>query len=479
MTAHRNWPVALFVGMVWLLIATGAGCRGTQGEPALVVYPTGDEQRVLKFLENGEGPMPDRQYANSLDHAHDALLARALPKPNSADLRRRAVAGIAEAYQRQTGQELSIVERERMVQFAADSGGFARTLENLASRNQGGFDRAHLIEAGLTEMLAVPGGPIAWLVNPEQSKALKEALQARNEPSVEKGALGLDLANWPSVKVFPDGPACAAGLRDGDVLVAIDGKDASTIRSSADAMKVLAGTAGQTVELKAKRGEGLNVFQVKRVSLASFSVRAKVVRPRILHLSIPTLEGSDVAKRVGQLLAQSPYGADWTILLDLRDNPGGRLDEANAAASFFLDRSVLEILELRDGRQIAFRSLQGVVKAEVIVLVNHNTGSSAEVVAMALRDNGRALILGEPTAGMLFGKDIESLGDGRMIVIRTAPRILSPTGRDYSNGGIPPDILVPDDRGTKDSLLDRAIEYAEQAARNSKTAPSSGSNERQ
>jgi C-terminal processing protease CtpA/Prc len=82
---------------------------------------------------------------------------------------------------------------------------------------------------------------------------------------------------------------------------------------------------------------------------------------------------------------------------------------------------------------------------------------------MALRDNGAATIVGEPTAGMLFGKDMEPLEDGRALIIRIAPRILSPAGKDYTAGGVTPDIPAPDDRKGRDSILDRALRATTEA----------------
>ncbi len=195
--------------------------------------------------------------------------------------------------------------------------------------------------------------------------------------------LGLELKKWPVVGVLSQGPAFAAGLRGGDVVLAFDGQDVAAISSPAEAMTALAGAAGQAVEIKVKRGESVKVFRVVRVSLAVFSVAAQVVGPKTLHVSIGTLEGSGVAKRVGELIPASSRGADWTILLDLRDDGGGRLEEANGVASLFLDGKVLETLAFRDGRRIAFRAGHGNIRARVVVLVNRNTGSSAEVLAMA------------------------------------------------------------------------------------------------
>jgi C-terminal processing protease CtpA/Prc len=80
------------------------------------------------------------------------------------------------------------------------------------------------------------------------------------------------------------------------------------------------------------------------------------------------------------------------------------------------------------------------------------------MLAMALRDNDRGVIVGEATAGALFGKEIIKLKGGETILFRTEPTVLSPSGRDYSTGGIPPDVQVADRRGSgTDEILVRAI----------------------
>jgi carboxyl-terminal processing protease len=243
------------------------------------------------------------------------------------------------------------------------------------------------------------------------------------------------------------------------VILRVDGKDLGNVRSGAEAKNILAGPAGSTMVLTVRRGNQEMEFRVQRASRGTVLVRAETLKPSILRISVPVLEGSGIAGRVERLLADSKE-AHQVLLLDLRDNPGGRLEEAHAIADLFLDQKLLEIFEFRGERRIAFRAAPGAAAVRVLVLVNRNTGSSAEVLAMALRDNGAAVIVGEPTAGMLFGKDMEPLEDGRALMIRIAPRILSPVGKDYTPGGVTPDIAVPDDRKGRDNILDRALRAA-------------------
>lgn len=456
MTSKRH--VTLLV-----LVLTGAGCTRQLKDGALEVYPIGSEQRVLDSLEASTPNVPGPSRLNPIDFAYAAVMAKAYPKPDASALAARTVDALYEEFRRQTGRELPAARCQSLAADAARAGGFENVLRYFQTQSPHPLDRERLVDAGLAGMLSGPQPP-AWLTGKDYAAKLKESILARKEPKLEQGFLGLDPTNWPTVNVAPGGPAREAGLQNGDVIVRVDGADANSIRSAVEAKNMLAGPVGSTVALKIRRDSQEMEFLLRRASLGAMSVRAERLKPGILRISIPALEGSGIASRVERLLADSS-AANQALLLDLRDNPGGRLDEANAIANLFLDGRLLEIFEFREGRRIAFRATAGAIAARVFVLVNRNTGSSAEVLAMALRDNSTAVIIGEPTAGMLFGKDMETLKDGRALVIRMAPLILSPAGKDYTQGGVTPDITVRDNRNGRDDILDRALRNAMEAHR--------------
>jgi carboxyl-terminal processing protease len=454
MTVH----VQRIVVVSFLLVA-GAGYTQQVKDAALEVYAIGSEQRVLDSLEASAPPVSGPSGLTIIDSAYAAVMAKAYPKPDASMLAAKTVAALCEEFRRQTGRELPAARCQSLTAAAAQAGGFENVLRDLQTQSPHGLDRDHLIEAGLAGMLSGPQPP-AWLYGKNEAAQFKEMILARKEPKLEQGFVGLDLANWPTViNVVPEGPAWEGGLRNGDVILRVDGKDLGNVRSGAEAKNILAGPAGSTMVLTVRRGNQEMEFRVQRASRGTVLVRAETLKPSILRISVPVLEGSGIAGRVERLLADSKE-AHQVLLLDLRDNPGGRLEEAHAIADLFLDQKLLEIFEFRGERRIAFRAAPGAAAVRVLVLVNRNTGSSAEVLAMALRDNGAAVIVGEPTAGMLFGKDMEPLEDGRALMIRIAPRILSPVGKDYTPGGVTPDIAVPDDRKGRDNILDRALRAA-------------------
>ncbi len=456
MAVHIQWIMA-----VSFLVAAGAGCTRQLEDAGLEVYPIGSEQRILDSFEASTANVPRPSGLNIIDSAYAAVTAKAYPRPDESVLAAKTVAALCKEFRRQTGKELPAADCQSLTAAAAQPGGFEKVLQYFQTQSPQKLDRERLVEAGLAGMLSGPQPP-AWLLSKDYAAQLIDLFRTRQEPAREPGYLGVDLANWPTANVAPDGSAWEGGLRTGDVIVRVDGVDAGSIRSGVEAKNVLAGPAGSTVTFTVRRGNQEMEFPLHRASRGAMSVRAERLKPGILRISVPMLEGSGIAARVERLLANSPE-ANQALLLDLRDNPGGRLEEANAIADLFLDERLLEILEFRGGRRIAFRAAAGAVRVRVWVLVNRNTGSSAEVLAMALRDNDAAVIVGEPTAGFLFGKDLEPLEDGRALFIRIAPRILSPAGKDYAPGGVTPDIAVPDDRKGRDNILDRALREAMEA----------------
>jgi carboxyl-terminal processing protease len=327
----------------------------------------------------------------------------------------------------------------------------------------GTFDERHFIETGVQGMACEAGKTRVWLLNPAEAQDIKKVVDVRAS-GIEPGYAGLMLKpdRWPSVDVTPFGAAETAGMRNGDALVAINGVDVpARIKTMDEFRRLLAGPAGGEVRLSVRRGEDMLHFDVKRQSASATMVTTRIMEPGIIDIRIPTFEGSGIAEKVKQILLADNIGAKSVVILDVRGNRGGRPEEANGIASLFLDQRILETFQYRDGSRIEFKAKVGDLGGKLIILTNRETGSAAEMLAMALRDNGRGTIIGRPTAGMLFGKDGEQLKNGQFILFQTEPLILSPTGKDYALIGFPPDIDVTDARAAgKDEILQRALQFA-------------------
>jgi C-terminal peptidase prc len=415
---------------------------------------TGNERAVVDEIAGGlSPPRHPHTFANDLDRAVYALQSKASPSLKPSAVACIAVDAVCDESQRLSGQRIERSQRDAWIDSAERTGSFERMLHALEGFAD--MKRSSLVDVGLKAICDGPARGKAWLVSGPAAKQLKAVMSLRKQE--DPGVAGLKLDRWPLVSVVPDMPAAEAGIRDGDAIVAVNGIDAASAGTTNDAMKLLAGPAGQEVTVAVERGGRRTEFRLRRIPRAAACVTARPIG-RDLLIHIPTLEGEGIADRVAGLVRRLPEGA--AVLIDLRDNSGGRPEQANGIADLFLDSKILEMFRFREA-SVAFRSHPGAVRATVVVLTNGQTGSAAEMLAMALRDNGVATIVGEPTAGMLFGKDIEELEDGRLLVIRVQPTVLSPNGDDYSANGIPPDVAVADARTTEsDAILERAAGLA-------------------
>lgn len=431
------------------------------------VFLTGDEQTIInRFTQETDRPVSG-SFSNDLDHALALLAVKTYPKPDVTRLARATIASLAEEFARETGGQIGPAQQDTYASTASQTKRFDSILKSLVALGPTQTDQRRLIEAGLNGMLKASGWDAACVLPEVQAKEFKRLIKTRETATEERGVIGLNLDRWPVAHVVPGAPAAEAGVRNGDVVVAVNGKDVAEAKTAEDALKILHGPPGGMVKLAVKRGGGILTFDVTRASAAAAMVKAQQVETNALLITIPTFEGSGIAAAVKRFIDKRAANRESVVILDLRNNGGGRPEEANAVADMFLDSKVLQIFEFRNGTRIAFNSNPGAVAARVILLMNKQTGSAAEMLAMALHDNSRATLVGERTAGALFGKALPELTNGRMIIFRTEPTVLSPEGRDYSITGIPPEVEVRDASSKeRDAILNRALELARAKVKN-------------
>jgi len=462
----RRTAVVLFVTALAVGACAGERTNTAVSLPEANVFITGNEQAVInRFLKQPAEPNP-KQFSNSLDHVLGVLVARAEPTPEVMRLARATVVSLCAESARQTGNKIGAAQQDAWVSDFSRTRSFDSVLKSVAALVPKPTDTNRLMEAGLNGMLRATGWESACVLPKTRADEIKKMLKVRETPAEERGVLGLKLAQWPVVEAVPGYPAAEAGVKTGDAIVKVNEKDVATVKTVTDGSKLLQGLPGEVVKLTVRRDDRRLHIEVTRVSVAAATVQAREAAPGVLLVTIPTFEGSGVAAKVRRIIRTRTTNQTLAVILDVRDNTGGRPEEANGVADIFLDGKLLQMLEFRNGVHIGFKAHPKAVSIRMIVLTNQGTGSGAEMLAMALRDNGRATLVGEQTAGALFGKDGAELTGGRTIVFRSQPTVLSPTGRDYSLIGIPPDVRVRDDRsGGKDDILFRAVELAKQPAR--------------
>lgn len=265
------------------------------------------------------------------------------------------------------------------------------------------------------------------------------------------------------IRVFEEGPAEQAGMEAGDIVVAVDGQDVTGMILN-EALLLIRGEAGTTVRL--------TVFRMEEDEMLEFSV----TRERLL---VPTVESEMLEDNVGYV-ALFQFNAIATrelraavedlmnqgaesIILDIRNNPGGFLDEAVSVADLFLPRGIVLIERNVDGREQTFRTRSGDIAEDVrlVVLVNENSASASEIVAAAVQDNGRGTLIGETTFGKGSVQLLYNLSDGSQLRV-TYANWYTPDDVSISENGVEPDIVVEADEAdtsADDVQLERALEF--------------------
>ncbi len=349
-----------------------------------------------------------------------------------------------------------------------------------------GLDTATLVHGairGLMDAVNDPGH--TGYLTPQEVAARDASLSGT---FVGIGAV-LDIRNnAPTVvRVLPNSPAQAAGLRAGEVILRVDGNAVAGQTIEQVVVKVR-GPAGTPVTL---------ILQDLDGSERSLTiVRAKINLPLVSwalapgsHDAVVRLESfsTGAAKAMIDAIKAARAAGAAGIVLDLRANPGGYVNEAIEVASQFLASGVVYISQDRSGKQVPHEVAGGGVATDIplVVLVNGQTASSAEIVTGAIKDAGRATIVGETTYGTGTVVGTYPLADGSAVTIGTE-RWLTPKGHAIWREGLTPDetvalaqgvnFLVPDDfatlggggiAGSSDTQLQaalRSLGVAERAA---------------
>lgn len=265
------------------------------------------------------------------------------------------------------------------------------------------------------------------------------------------GGLGLEvtMANGIIKVVSPiDGtPAAKAGLKPNDLIIAIDGKSVQGM-SLSEAVTHMRGPVGSTIKLTIKRGNA-EPFDVtlKRAIVKIQSVKWQLEDGDVGYIRISSFnEQADSGVRAAMKALRAKAGSKLVgIVLDLRNNPGGLLDQAVAVANDFLNKG--EIVSTRGRRPEdaqRFDAKPGDITdgLPMVVLINAGSASASEIVAGALQDHHRAILLGTRSFGKGSVQTIIQLPDGGAMRLTTA-RYYTPSGRSIQGEGIEPDIVVP------------------------------------
>ena len=293
------------------------------------------------------------------------------------------------------------------------------------------------------------GDPYTFFVEPEPRELERDQLAGKF------GGIGATLelsdTGWV-LHPLPEQPAARAGLLDGDVLIAVDGAPITGTMSSDAVIALVRGEPGTTVELRVRRaapGEAAQEleFSVTRAEIETPSMEWRLLddSPQtadvgyIRHTLFSERSADEMRRAVEELQAAGAHRFVW----DLRGNPGGLLNIAVELADMWLDDGVILTEEKADGTRKVFSATPGQAAgtAPLVVIVDGGSASASEIVAGALRDHGRAQLVGSKTYGKGSVQLIHELADRSSLHVTTA-QWFTPDGTQISGQGLAPDIAV-------------------------------------
>ncbi|MGC8878269.1 MAG: S41 family peptidase [Anaerolineae bacterium] len=266
------------------------------------------------------------------------------------------------------------------------------------------------------------------------------------------------------VEPYPGRPAAEAGLRRGDIILKIDGTSTEGM-SLYEAISLIRGPANTKVTLTIFR-EGVEEpfdVTVTRARIEIEVVEAKRLSGDLGYVSLSEFSrgaADKVAQAVRKLQSEGPLKG---LIFDLRNNPGGLLDEAVAVGSQFIADGVITIEREKGGTEQVFEALPNGVATDIplVVLINQGSASAAEIVAGAIQDYERGTVIGEQSFGKGTVQIPYTLSDGSELRV-TIAEWLTPKGRQINGNGITPDVVVErtqeDFEADRDPQLERAVE---------------------
>ena len=319
---------------------------------------------------------------------------------------------------------------------------FAEVYEHIKRDYVDRISDRKLMDAAIRGMVSSLDPHSAYLDNEEFEETRLSTMGSYPGVGIEVAADGSAVKILHAIQ---GSPAEQAGLRAGDEIVAIDGKDVGSDVSGA--IEHMRGISGSSVTLAIHRvgTTGLLSFTLRRANVAVHSVSYQSLLPGYGYVRIDDFSDTtpdEVSSAISNLQRDNPGGLTG-LVLDLRDNPGGVLESGVAVADDFLNGGVILTAEGRtpDARFEMDATPGDLMNgAPVVVLVNSGTASAAEIVSAALKDHGRALLIGHRTYGKGTVQTVIPLQYGGAVKLTTS-RYFTPSGGSVQGKGLVPDIV--------------------------------------
>ena len=339
---------------------------------------------------------------------------------------------------------------------------FSEVLDKIQNEYVDEINQAETIDAAINGLLQSLD-PYSGYMNPDIFK------ESREDTSGEFGGLGIEVSMEAGVvKVITpidDTPAARAGVKAGDYIVQINGEQVQG-KTLMEAVNLMRGPVGSSIEITIRR-KGLKkakVIKITREIIEVRSVVSKQIQNKVGYLRLRAFNENSGSQLKSEISKIEKNKKMIGYILDLRNNPGGLLSQAIKISDFFLDDG--EIVSTngrrsRENKKFFAKKGDKINGKPLIVLINNGSASAAEIVAGALQDQKRAVLLGETTYGKGSVQSIIPLKNKGAIRL-TVSKYYLPSGKSISEVGVHPDIRV-EEKGEDFSIntdTDNQLNYA-------------------
>ena len=310
-------------------------------------------------------------------------------------------------------------------------------------------------------LFSSPGDIYTRYMTPEEYKEVMDSIEGTFE------GIGVTMAVSESgfiqvISVMEESPAEKAGLREGDLILEVNGKPYMGVDMS-EAAAHIKGESGTNVKLLIQRKDQQKEYTITRAPVTEASVTSKVLDDNIGYIRIRMFM-TNTAQLFEEAISEMEEKNVKGLIIDLRSNGGGMVDQSVKIADRLMDEGVIVYMEDGKGERTYLRSLEGRTKLPYVLLVNNGSASASEILTAGVQDNHEGTVIGTKTYGKGITQQMMKLKNGDGVEI-TISQYFSPKGRVIHEKGIIPDIVVElEESDIEDNIIvhDRQLEKAEE-----------------
>lgn len=307
-------------------------------------------------------------------------------------------------------------------------------------------DENVLLEGAVAGMAAYLNDPYTVYYNKEQMEKILAIPKKSEETYVGIGVTIITDRDGlvTVVEPFKDTPAYKAGIKQGDKILEVDGEDATGLQDENAIVNMIRGPEGTTVKIKVYRPSELRSldFDVLRQKITvQLNIRSELLNDDIGYIRIISFMDDKIDKEFNQHLKKLQDSKIKGLVIDLRDNTGGYYHKVVAIADSLLPEGLIVYTEDRENKVEKELSDKRELNLPMAVLINENSASASEILAGAIKDHKKGVLVGEKTFGKGLVQNLIPLGDGSGIKL-TVSRYFTPSGTCIHGAGIEPDIEV-------------------------------------